>query len=237
MISRRFANILRFLLDECLPPALRDNRYFMYPFYWMAYRGKNINEVMDLKRNVYGYSKTQYRRFYESLDSISRNRRTDLNEGCIRRIVDAIPRRDGNILDVGCGNGYLLQRLHNALPDSDLVGCDITSLSGRGRFPMVEADTGALPFADESFDVVTCCHTLEHIVDLDAAIDELKRVARYRLLLVIPKQRYYLYTLDEHVNFFPQREHLLHRLGMADALCEEIQGDWFCMVALAPLNV
>ncbi|MDZ7363780.1 MAG: class I SAM-dependent methyltransferase [candidate division KSB1 bacterium] len=35
-----------------------------------------------------------------------------------------------------------------------------------------------MPFSDKTFDYVTCCHTLEHVKDLDKAVAELKRVAR-----------------------------------------------------------
>ena len=65
-----------------------------------------------------------------------------------------------------------------------------------------------LPFADKSFDVVTCSHTVEHLVNLERCISELVRVARKQIFIVTPKQRYFYYTLDEHVNFFPFKEKL-----------------------------
>src|SRR5919109_5463651 len=45
-----------------------------------------------------------------------------------------------------------------------------------GDRPLVIADVAALPFADNSFDVVICSHVLEHVEDPDAALAELERV-------------------------------------------------------------
>ena len=42
--------------------------------------------------------------------------------------------------------------------------------------PITPADLCALPFADESFDVIICSHVLEHIPTDDDAMDELHRV-------------------------------------------------------------
>jgi SAM-dependent methyltransferase len=43
---------------------------------------------------------------------------------------------------------------------------------------MVEADLTALPFPDESFDLVVCSHVLEHVPDDRTAMRELFRVLR-----------------------------------------------------------
>ena len=56
--------------------------------------------------------------------------------------------------------------------------------------PDIVGDVRQLPFPDKSFDIVTCTHTIEHIINLKQAIDELKRVARKQLIIVTPCQRY-----------------------------------------------
>src|SRR5690554_791568 len=78
-LNRQVTNLIRFVLDECLPPLLRDNKYFMLPLFWLAYRGRNIRETMDFKKRVLDFTPAEYQRFYMELDSISRNRLTDLN--------------------------------------------------------------------------------------------------------------------------------------------------------------
>ena len=59
--------------------------------------------------------------------------------------------------------------------------------------------------------MVTCHHTIEHIPNLAPAIAELKRISRKQVMIVTPRQRYYYYTLDEHVNFSDAR-----RIGASD---------------------
>lgn len=59
-----------------------------------------------------------------------------------------------------------------------------------------------MPFADKSFDVVTCSHVVEHLPKLEQCMEELVRIARKQVFIVTPCQRYYYFTLDEHVNFF-----------------------------------
>jgi len=49
--------------------------------------------------------------------------------------------------------------------------------------PAVACEGSCLPFADESFDVVTCCEVLEHVTHPVAVIAEALRVARRYVLL------------------------------------------------------
>jgi SAM-dependent methyltransferase len=232
-MNRQLTNAIRYLMDEWLPPVLRDSRWFMYPFFWLAYGGKNIGRTMDFKRLVHSWSPEEYRDFYGGLDSISRNRATDLNEATIQAMLAALPQGPGRLLDVGCGRGYFLARVREARPDLELVGCDVVDKSD-GSFRFETAFIEKLPFPDRSFDIVTCSHTLEHITNPQAAVAELKRVAKRALFVVVPRQRYYFYTLDEHVNFYPHRHLLLSEMGEPSARCENIQGDWLWMSPTTP---
>lgn len=227
-MNRRFTNAIRFMLDELLPPILRDSRWFMYPFYRIAYRGKNVREAMDFKRNVFGYTRRQYADFYAGLDSISRNRATDLNDGCLAAIYKSIDDADRSIVDVGCGGGYLLRELQQRFPGRELTGVDVVepeSLPAAIAFR--EADIMDLDLAPESADVVTCCHVLEHLLDYRATMKKLVAAARHKVILVVPLQRPYVYTLDEHVNFFLFPEQFAFEVGLAKSRWERIDGDLF----------
>ncbi len=225
-MNRSLANFIRFFMDECVPPIIRDTAWFMYPFYFLAYRGKNVKQAMNFKRLVYSFTDEEYRKFYEGLDTISRNRKTDLNEPSIRALLAHIPPGTKNLLDVGCGRGYFLGKVRAERPEIDLVGCDVVDKLKVDGVSLVQGSAENLPFPDKSFDVVTCSHTLEHIVDPARAVSELKRVAKHVLLVVVPCQRYYFYTLDEHVNFYPEPELLLAEMGVPGATCEKLHGDW-----------
>lgn len=228
-VNRSLTNSIRFVLDECIPPIIRDSAWFMFPFYYLAYRGRNLRQVMNFKRLVYEFSDEQYSAFYEGLDTVSRNRKTDLNEPSIRAMLSGIPEGTRTLLDVGCGRGYFLDRVRKAHPHIELTGCDVVDKLAYEGISLVRGSAERLPFPDKSFDVVTCSHTLEHILRPSHAVSELKRVAKKVLFVVVPCQRYYFYTLDEHVNFYPEREMLLAEMGVSGATCTKLHGDWvFC---------
>jgi SAM-dependent methyltransferase len=223
-------------MDECVPPIIRDTAWFMYPFYYLAYRGKNLKQVMNFKTLVYQLTDEEYRDFYSGLDTVSRNRLTDLNEPSIEAMLDGIPPGAETLLDVGCGRGYFLSRVKQALPELTLTGCDVVDKVAHDGISFVQGSAGKLPFEDNSFDVVTCSHTLEHIIDPSQAVAELKRVAKQVLYIAVPCQRYFYYTLDEHVNFYPQREMLLSEVGVPGAECQRLHGDWLLRARLTEVG-
>jgi SAM-dependent methyltransferase len=80
-------------------------------------------------------------------------------------------------LDVASGGGHTARRLEEA-------GFDVVSLDpAPGMRADVLARAEDIPFADSSFDVVTCRIAPHHFEDVSAAVGELARVAR-RLVLI-----------------------------------------------------
>ena len=184
---------------------------------------------MNFKREVFRYSRAEYAEFYAGLDSISRNRLTDLNDGCVRAILESIDQDDNIVMDVGCGGGYLLGELSARFPGKRLIGIDVierpSSLPVTVEF--VRADVLDLDLAPESCDIVTCCHVLEHILDYRTILKKMVAAARHKVILVVPLQRPYFYTLDEHVNFFLFPEQFAYEVGLADFQWRRIGGDLF----------
>jgi len=225
-MNRKLTNTIRFVMDELIPPFIRDSKIFMYPFFYLAYRGRNIKEMMEFKTNVYTYTPEQYAHLYNNLNSISRNRKTDLNQASIDFILKELENEKGKIIDIGCGSGYLLNLIGEKYPHIQRTGFDIKSASGNESFDFVEGNLEQLPFQDNSFDVVICCHTIEHLLKLDLCIKELQRITKKKLIVVTPCQRYFYYTLDEHVNFFPLKEQLTNLFSLPINKCQSLQGDW-----------
>jgi SAM-dependent methyltransferase len=80
-------------------------------------------------------------------------------------------------LDVATGGGHVARRLREA-------GLEVvTSDPARGMGPDVICPAEDLPFADDSFDVVTCRVAAHHFDDVAAAVAEMARVARDRVLV------------------------------------------------------
>jgi SAM-dependent methyltransferase len=85
------------------------------------------------------------------------------------------------VLDVGCGNGAMMEELH---PQGHVyVGCDhappalrqALHLSG-AKDALLVADAGRLPFLPGSFDAVICNEVLNYLPDVPAAVAGMVRV-------------------------------------------------------------
>ncbi|MGH2617700.1 MAG: class I SAM-dependent methyltransferase [Thermomicrobiales bacterium] len=114
-----------------------------------------------------------------------------------RKIVTEITALEpDSFLDAGCGEGFVAEHVLRTLPGVNLTGCDVSdsalAIAARAnpgaRF--VAGSVVALPFPDQSFDVVGCFEVLEHLPgDLPRqALSELARVARQGVVLSVPHE-------------------------------------------------
>jgi SAM-dependent methyltransferase len=99
------------------------------------------------------------------------------------------------LLDVGCGPGLLLtQALRRGL---NCAGIDLSEVAlglarERARSALLARCNGeALCFPDQSFDHVTCIGVVEHFLDVDRALAEMRRVARPEagICILVPNAR------------------------------------------------
>ena len=227
-MKREITNIIRFAMDELLPPVIRDSRWFMVPFFMLAYRTRHVRRIMDFKSAVHDMTEEEYARFYAELGrSISRRRATDLNRASLDWLLRQIPKEPKSLIDVGCGNGFLLRLVAQHRPGLLLTGADVLNTPDLPAGAHYHAALlPRLPFADEQFDIVLCTHVLEHVVDPPAAARELLRIAKERILIVVPRQRYYYFTLDEHLNFFWRHETLTRHFKGHGIEATLLAGDW-----------
>lgn len=87
-----------------------------------------------------------------------------------------------------------------------------------------------IPFVDKSFDLVICTHAIEHIRDYKRAITELKRVAKRYIIIIMPCQREYKYTVDLHVNFCPYLYRFQKFIVEKSAEYFKLGGEWVCFI-------
>ena len=92
------------------------------------------------------------------------------------------------VLEVACGRGGFVTELAGAA--ARVTGCDfsfsalcvarrkIAEASSDSPVALVHGDVRQLPFADDSFDVIVSCETIEHVPDVRMAILEMHRVTR-----------------------------------------------------------
>jgi SAM-dependent methyltransferase len=216
MLNRRVTNLIRFILDELLPPIVRDNKYFMYPLCWIWFKGKNVKKIMEFKSRFHQLSEEEFADYYKQYEYIS-NRPTDLSELSIQFIIHNLGEdKTVSIADIACGTCYVLKRIKDT-GYHNVHGIDIASQSCYDDIEVEVGNIEHLQYPDHAFDIVICSHTLEHVSDLSKTISELKRVAAKKIIITVPKQRYYRYTFDLHLNFFPQISYLLKYFGTPPA--------------------
>lgn len=201
-MKRETVNRIRYLLEECLPPVLRDSApvRFLFRRYW----GPLIDDLERFRARIHAVTPAEYADVYRRMPRIQDD--TDNSAACVEAICQLLA--PGSVCDVGCGTGFLLRRLAAAVPEgSALAGVDFQLEAGIGaRLPQarfVESGIESLPFPDAAFDNVVCTHVLEHVLDLRGAISELRRITRRRLIVVVPLEREYRFTFNPHVHFFP----------------------------------
>jgi SAM-dependent methyltransferase len=83
------------------------------------------------------------------------------------------------VLDFGVGEGKYLHLVRTVKPAAHLVGVDIRAPHGAPDFEFHQVPPGsALPFDADTFDVIVSCDVLEHVENLDEALQEIHRVLR-----------------------------------------------------------
>jgi SAM-dependent methyltransferase len=129
-------------------------------------------------------------------------------DGRWRVVADALARHYGlqagqRVLDVGCGKGFLLYDLTQAVPGLEVRGLDISQYAidhaKEEVRPFLEAGhANALPYPDASFDLVLSINTLHNLYcyDLDKALREIQRVGRQHRYVCVESYR----TEEEKVN-------------------------------------
>ena len=91
------------------------------------------------------------------------------------------PRAD--ILDVGCGNGFIAHHLQSML-GTTVVGLDVGP-STAARINYLPYDGRHFPVRDQSFDAVLLCYVLHHAQDPRLVLNEVSRVLRDGGLAII----------------------------------------------------
>ena len=207
-LNRNLALKIHYILDQLLPPVLRDSKYFV-PLLLKIPFGKKAEYFLNFKEKAPFMSEKQFMEMYVSIKDVIIERETDLNNACVDEIFRNIAGE--SILEAGCGKAFLSDKLENA-------GYKVTAIDIYIRdelkklYPRIIFNNGnveCLPYGDKKFDTVICTHTLEHVQNLTQAISELRRVCKKRLIIVVPKQRPYKYTFDLHLNFFPYEHSFL----------------------------
>ncbi len=227
-VSRKLSIVLNFVINELLPPALRDSRWVMGVLFKLAF-GERADIFLNFRERAPFMSELEYERCYRETAACNLIKGSDLNAACLERIPREVV--GSRVVEVGCGRGLLAGRL--AARRLEVTACDIITPEADARPPgvrFVTAPAERLPFADGSFDTAVCTHVLEHVRDLDGALVELRRVATRRLIIVVPRERPYRFGFNLHLSFFPYRYSVINAIGKRGSGRFDLRlegGDWF----------
>ncbi len=115
------------------------------------------------------------------------------------------------VLDAGCGGGAYVEFLSQQ-------GLQVTGVEQHEQFlqvakennrvgTYVQGDLTNLPFPDQTFDCTYCFDVLEHTDDL-AALRELARVTKRRLILTVPKEDEVMHRFNLTFLHYQDKTHL-----------------------------
>ena len=209
-MNREQTNQVRFVIEEILPPFVRDSALFRQAarLAW----GRHIDNLADFRRRAPLLSAKEYETLYREHPRVHED--TDNSTACIDKIVANIA--GDSVCDVGCGTGHLLRLIRKGRGEAvkRYVGVDfvIPEHFSPDGLEFVEAPIEKLPFKDGEFDTVVCTHVIEHILDYRHAIAELRRITSRRLIIVVPREREAIYTFNPHFNFFPYKHSFLRAM-------------------------
>ena len=149
-------------------------------------------------------------------------------DGRWRKVADAMAAHYGlkagdKVLDIGCGKGFLLYDLTQAVPGLEVRGLDISTYALEHAKPeikdsLVQGTAAKLPFADGEFDLVISINTLHNLYnyELDAALREMERVGKKHKYLCVESYR----NEVEKVN-------LLYWQLTCEAFCTPAEWEWW----------
>ena len=194
---------------------------------WTLLRQNGSWFDVDWRKKFHSLSEAEWQRAY---DDVWKHHRNDcVEETDAAMIINALGEK-GSVLEVGCGMGTLAIKLAQA--GFDVTGLDVSDVAlqyaqqraqeAGVQMILREGFAENIPFADKTFDYITCCHTLEHVKDLSRAAAEFKRVARKKIAVLVPKQKFRVYMDNYHTQFFETPERLAGAFGLARYRCEEI---------------
>jgi ubiquinone/menaquinone biosynthesis C-methylase UbiE len=115
----------------------------------------------------------------------------------LRAVDDAVAEvAPASVLDVGCGEGIVTERIARRLREAAVVGLDVGDPGlvaeweerARGNLAFHAGSAYSLPYPDGAFELVCALEVLEHLERPAAGLEELARVSSRALVLSVPRE-------------------------------------------------
>ncbi len=155
---------------------------------------------MDKKNNISYYDENAQQFFESRMENKAVVYYTEKLVKVFLEMTD--PELDDSIIDIGCGPGTHLSLLR-AKGFVNICGIDASTNMikfadklNRKKVTLVQASAECLPFKDDCFNVVMCLGTLEHLDDIDGALNEIVRISKNKIFISVPNKYSFLPFFD-----------------------------------------
>jgi hypothetical protein len=101
-LTRQTALKIHFILDQLLPPILRDARWFMSIPMRLLYKDR-AHVFLTFKEKAWSMTEEEFAQAYRDVEPVLMERDTDLTEEAIGAVLSEIVGSD--VLEAGCGKG------------------------------------------------------------------------------------------------------------------------------------
>lgn len=184
-----------------------------------------LSVAKSLSQNYAGY--------YDQEEGLSEWRRLGALDKCSNILHLCSSTKHDSILEIGCGDGAILERLSKLAFGTSFTGLEISTSAvtstRQKRIPNLEVqlfDGYDIPVSAQSFDLAILSHILEHVEYPRKLIQEASRVAK-KVFIEVPLEDTWRLSDDfvfdhvGHINFYSRKT--IRRLVQS---CElEISGD------------
>lgn len=103
------------------------------------------------------------------------------------------------LIDIGCGDGYILKEIKRVFPNFRLFGIDLSETRLKRAEKLVptaalnKGDVQNMPFNAEVFDIAICSEVIEHIRDDVGLLREIRRILKPRSFLILSTPNFYTF--------------------------------------------
>jgi len=117
------------------------------------------------------------------------------------KLISSYVKNKGNLLDIGAGTGDFLA--HAKSKKWEVVGIEPSQKAKElAQKKGVSFVDNTEELSDNSFDVITMFHVLEHVEDLDKQLSELKRISKPNGIIIVAVPNYKSYDAEYYKEFW-----------------------------------